>query len=271
MINEENEHEQLYSYLPGILFTITFIAGILIAVQYGNNENSWASLTLSSYGTLLSGLGTVGLCFLALHQIPFELKKFRRESQHQASLERDRQDRQAIIERNLRLEEKQELVAAESLEAAIRLENAISHISNPFSYTGEGSSNEIVDRERAANGTDKHQLQSQLFLDMFNSRVQAVRPDLEFFLTTKIKARVYLSEEIVSVIKDLDIQYKKLRVNAKMWSSGLAQGPTVTRDAVFQRNYTEFHDTSDVRSELVREKISELEILVRNYIHPNQH
>jgi hypothetical protein len=171
-MNNQNDKKEILELIPGIIFILIILAFIIYTLQYNQEKEVWISYVFSSYGALLSGLGTVGILILAIYQIPEELKKFREQKEEQARLERVRLDTQAAIDRSKRLSEKIELVAAEVLEAVFKFRNAINHISNPFSYTGEGGTEDLIMKKKDADKFEKPQINADIFIKMFNSRLE---------------------------------------------------------------------------------------------------
>jgi hypothetical protein len=265
MNNDENHH-QITNLIPGIIFTILFIGAITLASQYNKDSSSWISYTVSTFGTFLSGVGTIGLFFLAIFQLPLEFKKFRLQQEHIANQERDRLDNQAKIERRIRMDEKIENVALETMEATYRLVNAIQHISNPFSYSGEGNTSELEEKKKATNDdSEKAKLNAEIFLKMFNSRLDTCKDDINLFFKLKIKAKIFLDNRFNNLIGEIEKQFITLRVSARIYSSGLNQGAETMRIPTYKEAYEEFYDLKDVRQKILKEKMEELEKLMSEY------
>jgi hypothetical protein len=239
----------------------------LIIVQNQQEKESWMSYVFSAYGSLLSGLGTIGLLILAIYQLPFEFEKFRMQQAEQARLERERLSNEAATERSIRLSEKIELVAAETLESVYRLINAINHISNPFSFSGEGDTKEL--EEQKSQAFNKGKVNADIFTKMYNSRLETTMEDIQLFYKMKTKAKVFLNKEVNQVINDIDSAYKGIRVSAIMHSHGLEAGPDRKGVSAYEEAFHDFFDTHKKRSTLLEQKKLELEEMLKVYIHPN--
>lgn len=259
-------HHQISELIPGIVFSILFIGAMILASQYSKDSSSWISYTVSTFGTFLSGAGTIGLFFLAIFQLPLEFEKFRLQQEHIANQERDRLDNQAKIERRVRMDEKIENVALETMEATYRLVNAIQHISNPFSFSGEGNTIELEEKKKTTNdNAEKSKLNSEIFLKMFNSRLDTCKDDINLFFKLKFKAKIFLDDRFNNLIGEIEKQFISLRVSARMYSSGLQQGTEAMRIPAYRDAYEEFYDLKEERQKILREKTEELEKLMSEY------
>lgn len=254
--------------LPGVLFILLLALAFLIFTQFQNNDSNWFSTILISYGNFLSGLGAIGLIIVAYIQIPIETERYRQQISEQASLERQRLDKQAELDRAARLNERKELVAAESIESIHRISNAILHITNPFSYVGEGNTEDLEKQSDSLSGFEKAKLQSEIFSKVYLSRFELVKEDINFFFKTLTKSKIFLPVEACTILEEVATCYKAIRVDAIMHSKGLAAYKLQRPIKVYDEAYDNFYDTNKTRQKFIDQKRTELEEILKPFIHP---
>lgn len=266
---DNNKNELFENYLPGIFFLLMISGAISFSSQLNDSSISWLNIAMTSFGTFLSGIGTIGLFVLAIYQLPYQFEKFRTQKEEDAKLERERLNHQAHIERVSRLNERIEIIAAESLEVTYRIINAMKHISNPFSYYGEGQTESLNDLlKKAETSNEKAKINAEIFAKMFNSRLETCKDDINNFYKTKTKSRIFLDDFTNKILSDVDTKFRELRISATMHISGLQSGKEGRKIDVYNKAYDDFYDINETREKFLEEKKLELENHLKEFIHP---
>lgn len=177
-----------------------------------NSFLNWlVSEEASHLGDLLTGIAAMLAFISAFFAIPNEIRKWRK----------------------IKLLERKSEIAGKLAVATVRFAEALRYLANPLSLESPSITKD---------GT-------QAGLEIFDSKVKLIQPELKAFIDTWNEVEVYLSEDINEATKVLWDQWKEIELNFRMWFISASQNAAKER--------LEFH--KEVYGKQRKEKINAAE------------
>lgn len=181
----------------------------------------------SSYGSLLSGIGTVLAVVLAFIKVPDELEKWKTRE----------------------VAKKRMSVAAEVIEAVDNLLDSIYYLTNQFS-----DSHEVKSENNSSEDYDH-------FTELMNARMSIIKEDLNRFFKSKKLARIYLNKSVYLQLEDISKVWKKLSIDMQMYAT--RPKDNIKMPIAIRESYDSFYDTKGKRKQKLSDIHETIEKLIK--------